>query len=524
MKIEFSVERLFDLQILLMLLVFVGACNDQEFSRNTSHLNISVENLRKGKELAANYCQSCHLLPDPALLDTKTWEKGVLPVMGPMLGVFQHQGRNYPSMKSDANLDSNFYPKSRLVSVEEWQYILDYYVATSPEYLIGKDSKVITGIDLPGFRRHEVDMKIPSPTSAFVEIVDSTNRLWLSDLFQKKIFSFDKDLELVDSFTINASVVDIGYSKEALFLTDIGEINPDNREIGSLRYLHVEHSRIGENNDSIILNNLARPVQVLSGDFNNDQQTDYLVCEYGFLRGSLSIYFGNGRNSFTKKIIKNSPGAGKVYIDDFNNDGLPDIWAMFAQADEGISLFLNNGNKVFKEERLLRFPSVYGSTFFELVDFNNDKYLDIVYTCGDNADYSSILKPYHGIYIFLNNGRNKFTQKYFYPMDGCFKALARDYDSDGDLDIASISFFADYSKVPDQSFVYLQNQGDFQFKAHSFDDSKRGRWISMDAGDLNGDKKIDIVLGNFSYGPVMMSPSFNWKEGASLILLENKSP
>jgi tetratricopeptide (TPR) repeat protein len=48
-------------------------------------------------------------------------------------------------------------------------------------------------------------------------------------------------------------------------------------------------------------------------------------------------------------------------------------------------------------------------------DFNNDGYKDILYTCGDNADYSSnVLKSYHGVYIFLNDGHNNFSQKYFF--------------------------------------------------------------------------------------------------------------
>ena len=31
-----------------------------------------------GRELAARYCQSCHLLPDPALLDRATWARWVI--------------------------------------------------------------------------------------------------------------------------------------------------------------------------------------------------------------------------------------------------------------------------------------------------------------------------------------------------------------------------------------------------------------------------------------------------------------
>ncbi len=61
---------------------------------------------------------------------------------------------------------------------------------------------------------------------------------------------------------------------------------------------------------------------------------------------------------------------------------------------------------------------------------------DILYTCGDNSDFSKVLKPYHGVYIFTNQSNWKFKQTYFYHIDGCTKAIAADFDHDGDLDVA----------------------------------------------------------------------------------------
>ena len=65
-------------------------------------------------------------------------------------------------------------------------------------------------------------------------------------------------------------------------------------------------------------------------------------------------------------------GAIKVYVDDYNHDGLPDIWALFAQGEEGIFLFTNKGNGNFEQRQVLRFPPVYGSSSFEIIDLNND--------------------------------------------------------------------------------------------------------------------------------------------------------
>ena len=76
--------------------------------------------------------------------------------------------------------------------------------------------------------------------------------------------------------------------------------------------------------------------------------------------------------------------------------------------------------------------------------------------------------------------------------------MPRDYDNDGDLDIAVISFFADYARQPEEGFVYLENKGNFKFQPYTISETSKGRWLTMDAGDLDGDGRVDIVLGNFS--------------------------
>ncbi|MCB0564242.1 MAG: VCBS repeat-containing protein [Phaeodactylibacter sp.] len=56
-------------------------------------------------------------------------------------------------------------------------------------------------------------------------------------------------------------------------------------------------------------------------------------------------------------------------------------------------------------------------------DLNQDGREDILYVNGDNADYSIVDKPYHGVRLFLNNGNNEFSEKYFHPMPGAFREI-----------------------------------------------------------------------------------------------------
>ena len=503
--------------------VFLFSCRE-DIHKNNSHADTSSSSIKSGKELAVKYCQSCHLLPDPSLADSKTWEKGILPNMGPRLGIFFYNSQKYPSAKYDINLGGNFYPSQPLLSLQEWQNIIDYYTATSPDTLPAQHRQQPIMLDTTLFTVQLPPNAYSKSATSFIKInaSDSIHPLIISDAMTRKTLVYNKNLKVIDSLT-SGSIVNMEFYNNSILACDIGVLNPNNGKFGKAQLINISAGGKLKPDSIPLFEALQRPVQVSPVDLNNDGKLDYLICEFGFLTGALSWMENMGNNKFNRHILRGVPGAIKAYIQDYNHDGLPDLWVLFAQGEEGIFLFTNKGNGQFTQEEVLRFPPVYGSSSFELVDFDKDGFPDIVYTCGDNADYSTILKPYHGVYIFMNDKTNHFKQKFFFPINGCYKALARDFDGDGDLDIAAISFFADYAKQPEEGFVYLKNTGKFNFLPYTIPQGKIGRWLTMDAGDFDGDGKIDLVLGNFSIGPVMHKSSVDWKNAPPFMLLKNIS-
>jgi hypothetical protein len=213
-------------------------------------------------------------------------------------------------------------------------------------------------------------------------------------------------------------------------------------------------------------------------------------------------------------------------VRDFNRDGRQDILVMMAQAREGIYLFLNLGEGQFRMETVVEKPPTWGFAGFDLADFNRDGHLDLVTANGDNGDFALPLKRDHGIRVYLNDSKNHFAETYFYPMHGAYKAAARDFDGDGDVDIAAIAYYPDFEQEFFEGFVYLENQGGTKFQASTCVESRAGRWMVMDAGDLDGDGDDDLALGSFVRGPTTVPVSQalrdRWRaDGACVLLLEN---
>ncbi|MCY7422281.1 MAG: VCBS repeat-containing protein, partial [Chitinophagaceae bacterium] len=186
------------------------SCNN--INRNTSHPEISNASIKEGEALAAVYCKSCHELPDPSLLSSITWEKGVLPAMGPRLGIFSWNGKLYPNMRSDFNLPRNFYPKQPVVKPEDWQKIIDYFVATAPDTLdVTKAGQRSIQMGLPLFASEAPHDTTSYPATTFVKIVHqgSLTEIITSDSTKKTVYRLYKSLHVIDSVKSRGPIVDV---------------------------------------------------------------------------------------------------------------------------------------------------------------------------------------------------------------------------------------------------------------------------------------------------------------------------
>jgi hypothetical protein len=210
-----------------------------------------------------------------------------------------------------------------------------------------------------------------------------------------------------------------------------------------------------------------------------------------------------------------------------DKDGRKDIVALFSQADESVYVFFQKPGLKFEAKRVLRFPPDHGTTDMFMIDYNKDGLTDIITANGDNADYSIVLKEFHGLRIHLNKGNNRFEEVFFYPIYGATKVLAEDFDKDGDVDFAVNCFYPDFGPLLPESFTYLQNDNSSKYLFSSYVNSNDlpVKSLSLEKGDIDNDGDTDIILGNFSESPIAVPPQLDvmWKQAEyGLIIFENK--
>lgn len=473
---------------------------------------------QEGELLAKKHCNTCHKYPEPALVDKESWEKHILPAMAQRMGIKVYAEDMYVNDPSS----------NSLVSYDDWMKIVQFYTKTAPKVIKPAVAAIKPVKDWAVFKLKKPVNSVPIATTTLVAFDTISNSIITSDMENKKVYQWSDNLKLLSGTQFSSSAVDVQFKKNAneaehATLTFIGSLDAVDIANGYLTDFELQHinSNAAKAN---IASNLRRAIESVPGDFNKDGLTDWLVCEFGHNIGGLSVYTQLPGNHYQKKVIRAVAGPTHAVTGDYNNDGWEDIICLFAHADEGIWMFLNDHKGGFITKNLMRFPPVYGSSSFQLVDFNKDGKLDILYTSGDNSDYSKVLKPFHGVYIFLNQGDFKFKQAYFYPINGATKAIATDFNKDGKLDIAVIAFFSDLKNNPAEGFTYFEQTKPMQFIPYNIPIQAEGRWICMDVKDYNKDGKPDVVLGNFSLGFINQdSVKHTWNSTTPFIVLENKT-
>ena len=87
-----------------------------------------------------------------------------------------------------------------------------------------------------------------------------------------------------------------------------------------------------------------------------------------------------------------------------------------------------------------------------MLDVDGDSAVDVLLSNGDTTEFRSNPRQYHGIRIYDLVG-DGLAEKQFIPAHGVMDFVMLDTGAEGDLDIASVSHFADFRHQPHQAAI-----------------------------------------------------------------------
>lgn len=301
-----------------------------------------------------------------------------------------------------------------------------------------------------------------------------------------------------------------------LVVAELGSFQPADHSDGKVVWL----KRIGdEEYEPVVLHEgLGRVADVQPGDFDGDGDLDLVVAEFGWRKTGHILLLENvgtpGKLEMRPREIDGRHGTIHVPVTDLDRDGRVDFIALISQEHETVEAFLNDGaGGVDRKPIFAANEPAFGSSGIQLVDFDGDGDLDVLYTSGDMAD-SFYLRPHHGVRWFENRGRFPFEDHPVALMPGVHRALACDLDGDGDLDIVACSLIPPVLLgLPEakdyDALLWLEQTEPGRFTRHVLEKGNC-RHAALDVGDFDGDGDIDLAVGAFTDPPAQPALSIWW--------------
>ena len=307
----------------------------------------------------------------------------------------------------------------------------------------------------------------------------------------RKAHSLNLTMESVIEVENYLNIQDISSDDTSTVIIALGDVNGDGRiDIVIGNYGEENQLLMNSGNgalsdgDPVSLPGGSRyTYSIVLGDVNGDGLVDILIGNFGE-ENQLLINSGNG--TFSDTNVVSLPGGSKQTISlalgDVNGDGRMDI--VVGNYGEENQLFVNPDDGTIFDANPVSLPGGGKNTFsVALGDVNGDGHIDIV--VGNQNQPNQVL---------VNSSDGTFSYNNHVSLPGGIKqsiSLALgDVDGDGSIDIV----FGNYNQ-PNQ---LLLNSGDGTFSDKNTVNLPGGGKYSrsLALGDINGDGRIDIVVGN----------------------------
>ncbi|CAF4827986.1 unnamed protein product [Rotaria sp. Silwood1] len=226
----------------------------------------------------------------------------------------------------------------------------------------------------------------------------------------------------------------------------------------------------------------SMPSSIAVADFNNDNQLDIVVVNYGTSNLAILLSMGNGIFSMNTYSTGRGSNPCSVAIGNFNNDNSSDI-AVANSATDTVSIFLGNGNGTFTINTTYSTGFYSHPQFIAVGNFSKDNTVDII-VANSGTDNVIILEGYgNGIFSL------KATHSTGYESNPYAIAVG-DFDNDHISDVVVVNNGINSILVLRSYLTYL-TPNETKYSTGDYFSP-----FSIAVNDFNNDKQLDIMVAD----------------------------